>query len=115
MEMKLIQGKYVPEQRLGFARLTGEEELLQRICMKLKARRGSFYPLPEYGSRLHLLTNVKPSARETAARQYILEALADETDLVLENVEISYEGETLLVKGVFTYQQDTVFTVDTRI
>lgn len=116
MELRLIDGRYVPGSPGGFERVSGEEELLQRVCMKLKARRGEFYPLPEYGSRLYTLVSVKPSLRETAARQFILEALADETGLALESVEVEEgEGEELNVRASFTYQQDTRLSIDTRI
>lgn len=116
MELRLREGQYVPGAPGGFERVFGKEELLQRVCMKLKARRGEFYPLPEYGSRLYTLASVKPSLRETAARQFILEALADETGLVLDSVEVE-EGEDqgLNVRACFTYQEDMRLTVDTSI
>ena len=52
MELRLKDGKY---DSIG-ARLctvSGAEELAQRVMMKLAARRGSFWPLPDYGSRLY--------------------------------------------------------------
>lgn len=115
MELRLENGKYVPRGATGLERVQGEDELLQRICMKLKARRGGFYPMPEYGSRLYSLTSVKPSMRETAARQYILEALSDEQGLALDTVTVSAENEELCVSAEFTYQGDVKLTVDTWI
>jgi len=114
LELKLTDGKYIlgsyqtPEQTEGI------EETLQRVLMKLKARRGSFIPLPEYGSRLHLLNREKPSNRTSAARQYVLEALADEKELELNTLELVTEtdGEAKLslsftYKGVYTVAVET--------
>lgn len=115
MELRLENGRYVSRGIAGLERVQGEDELLQRVCMKLKARRGGFYPMPEYGSRLYSLTSVKPSMRETAARQYILEALADETELALETVTVSEEDGELCVSAAFTYQGDVKLAVDTWI
>lgn len=70
----------------------GAEELKQRVRMRLSARRGAFLPMPNYGSRLHLLAQVKPSEREAAARQFVLEALAEEKELELDSLEL-IEGD----------------------
>ena len=72
MEIKLTDGKYTLGDYLAPNELEELDEILQRVIMKLKVRRGSFLPLPDYGSRLHLLSKAKPSSRETAARQYVL-------------------------------------------
>lgn len=54
------------------------DELLRRVLLRLKARRGGFVLAPEFGSRLHLVPREKPSARVGAALRYAAEALADE-------------------------------------
>lgn len=116
MELKLRDGRYVPSKYLGFERVSGEEEILQRIYMKLKARRGGFYPLPEYGSRLYTLSSVKPSLRETAAQQFIQEALRDESDLALDSLTLTCgSGDDIYLAAVFTYDGDLKLSVDTRI
>lgn len=116
MELKLEDGKYVPSKFLGLEQVRGTDELLQRIIMKLKARRGSFYPLPEYGSRLHTLSSVKPALRETAARQFVQEALSDEPGLNLDSLEVAYlDGDGINIAAVFSYDGDTRLFVDTRI
>lgn len=98
MELKLEDGRYVPGKYQGFENVSGGEELLQRVLMRLRVRRGSFLPMPEYGSRLHLLRSVKSSQRESAAKQFITEALSEEAGLELESLAISEmsEGELLL-------------------
>lgn len=93
MELKLTDGKYTLGTYLAPVELEELDELLQRVIMKLKVRRGTFLPQPDYGSRLHLLSRTKPSNRETAARQYVLEALADETELELSALELSQKAD----------------------
>ena len=81
MELKLENGQYrmahsgIPET------VQGTEELLQQAQMRLAAKRGSFLPDPDYGSRLHRLGTLKPSQRAAAAKQYAAEALAEEPEL----------------------------------
>ena len=103
MERKLEQGRYVPSSG-GLSRVTGAEEIAQRVMMKLTARRGGFAPLPEYGSALHtLLHTARPGAYETAAMQYIAQALADEPEVTVTAVEVrAADGETLGVDVHFT-------------
>ena len=78
MELKLENGRYVPGAAGGLETVSGREETLQRILMRLQAKKGAFPPLPDYGSRLHTLGTVKPSAREAAAKQFVFEALEGE-------------------------------------
>ena len=97
LELKLLDGEYVPGPQ-GPELVSGQEELAQRVLMRLTARRGAFPLLPEYGSRLYALPQVKASQRALAARQYAAEALAEETELVLTDVEllsVSEEGSEL--------------------
>lgn len=78
MELKIKDGDYLPDGAGSLLRVSGDEELLERVLFCLSARRGGFAPLPQLGSRLHLLGREKPGARQTAAQQYVAEALADE-------------------------------------
>lgn len=115
LELRLENGEYMPGELQGFERLGGLEELVQRIIMKLRVRRGSFLPLPNYGSRLHTLATVKPSLREGAARQFVLEALSEEKGLVLEDLKlVPTEGENAELRLRFTYNK-AGFEVNTKI
>ncbi len=93
MELKLKNGRYVAV-GASLDTVSGAEELSQRVMMKLAAKRGSFWPKPEYGSRLHsLLCDEEQENKELSVRQYVSEALADEDGVELESVAISYPQE----------------------
>lgn len=98
MELKLLDGQYVTGENKAPVTIDGTKELAQRIALKLRVRRGAFLPLPEFGSRLYLLGRVRPSERETAARQYVREALADEEGLSVDSLTLcaGAEGDALL-------------------
>lgn len=117
MEIKLENGNYVPGKYSGLTTVSGDEETAQRIAMKLTARRGGFAPLPDYGSRLYTLPAVKPSERQTAARQFIAEALSGETDAALSALSISQGNGTLSLSLTFqvgggTVDLETAFEVN---
>ena len=88
MELKLVNGDYLPDGRGG---LEQAEEILPGALRRLPGRGGSFPFLPECGSRLCLLGAVAPLARETAAERYVTEALAPETALKVETVRLRVE------------------------
>lgn len=114
MELKLSGGSYVPRADGGLETVSGSEEAAQRVLMKLAARRGGFYPLPEYGSRLYTLCRLKPSEREAAAGQLIAEALADEKDVRVLTAEYlptgTEEAEIRLTLG-FPNGEESLITL----
>lgn len=61
---------------------------------------GSFPFLPELGSELYRLGNEKPSARASAAKQYAAAALAEETALTVEDVELTERGDGVMALRV---------------
>ncbi len=75
LELKLLDGDYVPDGAGGFVRCSGNQALLARALYRLTCRRGAFPFLSELGSRLYTLTGEKRSARTALARQYCAEAL----------------------------------------
>lgn len=81
MELKIKDRDYVADGAGGLVRVSGWDELLERVLFKLSVRRGSFALVPELGSKLHLLWREKGESRATAAKQYAAEALADEEGL----------------------------------
>lgn len=107
MALILRDGDYVPDGKGGFRTAEGAREVLERILWKLSVRRGSFPFLPELGSRLHLLGRAGAGQRAALARQYVAEALYDETvevrEVALEEaagamalaVRMEWQGEEL--------------------
>ena len=85
-------GDYVADEQGGFRRAEGSQELLQRVLWKLSIPRGSFPPLPELGSELYQLGRCKPTQRESMARQYAAQALADELELTVTAAELGENG-----------------------
>ena len=84
MELKIKDRDYVADGAGGLVRVSGWDELLERVLFKLSVRRGSFALVPELGSKLHLLRREKGESRATAAKQYVAEALADEKGLFIQ-------------------------------
>jgi len=109
MELKLVNGRY-QETRGKLVEVSGTEELAQRLMMKLTARRGAFWPLPEYGSRLYkLVQGERPADREAAIRLYVAEALADEPEAVLESVESEVlSNDSIALRLLFSYADSTL-------
>ena len=89
MGLSLRNGDYVPDGTGGLRRTEGREALLEQVLFRLTARRGTFPFLPELGSRLWQL----PAARrQSAAEQYVEEALAAEPGLTVEQVILTESG-----------------------
>lgn len=93
MELRLKKGDYVPDGAGGLLQVTGREALLQRVLFRLTARRGAFPFWEDLGSRLWQLGQLPAAQRQSAAKQYVTEALADEAGLSVETVELAAEGQ----------------------
>ena len=90
MELRLSNGNYVPDGRGGFETVEGIHEVLQRILFKLTARKGKFPLMPELGSNLYLLCREKPGDVKALAEAYISQALEDEDNIELTDINITY-------------------------
>lgn len=103
MELKLRSGAYVLNGAGLPETVDGAEETLQRALMRLSARRGSFAPAPDYGSRLYTLGTLKPSRRAAAARLFVTEALAVEKGVGVEAVDyVPGEGNSAAVAATLS-------------
>ena len=89
----LVNGDYVPQGN-GLQSAKGDEAVLQRMLMKLTARRGQFPFMENFGSRLWTLDRLRPAERQAAAEQYVAEALADEVGLKVDSVTLADSGGT---------------------
>ncbi len=108
MELVIKNGDYVSDGVGGFCRVNGEEELLSRVLYKLSVRRGGCPFYPALGSELYKLGREKPSNREQAARQYVAEALSDETGLTVDAVSVTPgDGGMLCVSVTVSYGAKT--------
>ena len=87
MELKLQKGRYVTDEYGAIATVSGREEKIQRVLCRLSARRGAFFPMKSFGSRLYTLPSFKPSARKAAAAQFVHEALAEEEGVEILSVD----------------------------
>ena len=67
---------------------SGETELVQRVLFKLTARREGFPFIPELGSELYRLGRASAHGRNSAAEQYVRQALGDETELEITGVSL---------------------------
>ena len=116
MELKLENGRDGAARYQGLKRVGGLEEIRQRVCMKLCAKKGGFLPFPEFGSRLYTLSGVKPSHRENAAKQFVAEALSGETELTLESVSVgAVNEEGVCVAVTLIYKGNEKFVVEATI
>lgn len=70
--LMLVNGDYVPQGN-GLQSAKGDEAVLQRMLMKLTARRGQFPFMENFGSRLWTLDR-RVLRTAGAAEQYVLEA-----------------------------------------
>ena len=98
MELKIRNGDYIADGIGGERRADGAEALLERALFRLSVRRGSFPFLPELGSELY--RHEKPSARAAAAKLYTAAALAEETALTVEDVELTERGDGVMALRV---------------
>lgn len=92
MGLSLRNGDYVPDGTGGLRRTEGREALLEQVLFRLTARRGTFPFLPELGSRLWQLGQLPAARRQSAAEQYVAEALAAEPGLTVEQVILTESG-----------------------
>ena len=90
------RGEY--ETRDGALRcVTGWEELAQRVVFRLKAHRGGFAPVPELGSRIYQLPRLPKAQRQSAAKLFVREALAPETSLHIDDIDVSEQADVMTI------------------
>ena len=112
MALRLKNGDYVKTVYHDLEEISGAEETAQRIMMRLKARRGGFALLPEYGSRLYTLPGRRPGERLSCARQYVAEALKDENVLLEELAVNEGDGKISVELGLRCGGQQLTLTTE---
>lgn len=108
MELLLKNRDYVRDASGGVIGLDGTEAVLARVLFQLGARRGSFPFLPTLGSRMYLLSGAKSGQWESLARQYAVEALADDTALAVTGVTVSRRDDRLWVEVTLDWKGETL-------
>ncbi len=104
MALLMKQGDYAADGNGGVAAAQGGDELICEVLFRLTARRGSFPFLPGLGSRMGRLRREKPSAWDSLARQFAVEALADMAGLTVTGASVRREDEALWVTVELLWQ-----------
>ncbi|MBD5085582.1 MAG: hypothetical protein HDT33_11175 [Clostridiales bacterium] len=104
MSLLLKNRDYAADGNGGVTVIKDGDELIGEVLFRLTARRGSFPFLPELGSRMYELLREKPSAWDSLAQQYAVEALADLPDAVVTGAQVSQEGDRLAVAVELLWQ-----------
>lgn len=78
--LRMKNGDYVPKGS-GLETVSGSEAVLQRVLLRLTARRGAFPFMESFGSRPVDAGAVKGGGAAGRGEQYVAEALAEETGL----------------------------------
>lgn len=116
MELMIRDGDYVADGGSGLCRVSGQEALLQRILYRLTAHRGSFPFWETLGSRLWQLGKLPAAARQSAAKQYVTEALAEERDVQVESVTLTErDGRALLLAELTRKGEPISVSVELRL
>lgn len=104
MEARIHNGDYIPDGLGGVVRCQGADALLERVLFRLTAHRGGLPPLPRLGSRLYLLFREPAAQRLSAARQYVAEALAEESVTVTDVTLTPEEQGLVRVRALLEYE-----------
>lgn len=104
MSMLMNRRDYVPDGAGSVKSVSGGEAVLSEVLFRLTARRGSFDLLPEFGSRMYLLREEKPSRRQALAKQYAAEALAELEDVIVTDALVSAGQDGLTIRVELTWQ-----------
>ena len=116
MELMIRNGDYISDGAFGLCRAKGQEALLQRVLFRLHARRGMFPFWETLGSRLWQLGQLPVSARQSAAKQYVAEALAEERGLYVEQVDLVHDGKDGVLNVALSYEGEPLsVTVELRM
>ena len=129
--LRMKNGDYVPKGS-GLETVSGSEAVLQRVLLRLTARRGAFPFIESCGSRLWTLGQLKAAERQAAAaqvqaleaqadwvlaaaEQYVAEALAEETGLTVDSVTLTQSGGECAALTVQLTAGDTALTAEVAL
>lgn len=104
MSLLLKQRDYVADGNGGVTVVQGGEALLNEVLFRLAARRGSFPFLPKLGSRMGQLRREKPSAWESLAQQFAVEALRGLDGVTVTGAAVRREDGALMAAVSLLWQ-----------
>lgn len=104
MSLLLKDRDYAADGNGGVTVVRDGEALVNEVLFRLTARRGSFPFLPELGSRMGQLRREKPSAWNTLARQFAVEALAGLDGVTVTGAAVHQERDALTVTVELLWQ-----------
>ena len=104
MSLLLNERDYVADGNGGVTVVRDGEALINEVLFRLVVRRGSFPFLPELGSRMGQLRREKPSAWETLAKQFAVEALTGLNDVTVTGAAVQQEKDALMVTVELLWQ-----------
>ena len=104
MSLLLNERDYVADGNGGVTVVRDGEAIMNEVLFRLTARRESFPFLPELGSRMEQLRREKPSAWETLARQFAVEALAGLDGVTVTGASVRRERDALMVTVELLWQ-----------
>ncbi|MCC8022715.1 MAG: hypothetical protein LIO46_02875 [Clostridiales bacterium] len=93
MDIKIEGGQWAMDENGAVQTVTGMEEQLQRIRMRLSAKRERFYPDPQFGSYLYRLTEDTPN-KEKLALTYARQALGTMPQVFVQSAR--WEGREII-------------------
>jgi len=96
--------------------ITGTEELLQQILIRLTVKKGGFTPDPELGSQLFRLANCPPAQLTSRAERYVREALSGMEGISVTRVEVNrLASRDNLTLAVWVNTADKTLEVTTQL
>ena len=115
MDTAISNGDFVCNSKGYPLTLTGYDELLQRVLIRLSVKKGSFVYDSSLGSRLYTLKISDINIKERAL-SLVQEALADISEVVVEGVRtnLTNDGENLeltVIMSINNKEKDVVITI----
>ena len=115
MDTAISNGDFICDSKGVPVELTGYDELLQRVLIRLTVKKGSFIYDTSLGSRLYTLKATDGNIKERAL-SLVREALIDISEVVIEDVltTLTNDGENLeltVILSVNNKEKDVVITI----
>ncbi len=110
MDFNISNGDYNLTPSGHIERVSGDEDIKQRILIRLVIRKGSFVYDEDLGSELYKLYREKRSNIPNMAKQYVIDALEPETDISVQDVSVIWmsSNEIQISIEVLDFEGNTI-------